>query len=372
MTPRHPTLRAAVAARLLACPLLLAAATCDAVTSRCVATSTQLADALEEASHPVADTTFIIRIREGLYASDAATGPFRLAIRRAGQLVDVSGGWSGAAGGCDHQSFDPSRTTLIGGPTRKSFYLNLSNALDTGAMAYLHDISFSNPNYTQADGGACLSGLVGSGNSARIDRVQLHDCHATVGSHASMRMDNEGDLTVRNLAARSGSAAENGGIAVFTSGVGTSRLAQISVTGTQTAASVPFGSGITLANFGSSLTHLANSVSWGNDDDPLAVDIATSGAGVVLTRTHYGILGGLPDANLAPGSGDPGFVADGDPRPGPSSPLIDGGVGDPPGGSGAFDCDGHARVVGLAVDIGAFEWAPPADPVFADGFEPPG
>ena len=108
------------------------------------------------------------------------------------------------------------------------------------------------------------------------------------------------------------------------------------------------------------------------DDDPLAVDIATSGAGIVLTRTHYGRLGGIPDANLAPGSGDPGFVADGDPRPGPSSPLIDGGVGDPPGGSGAFDCDGHARVVGLAVDIGAFEWAPPADPVFEDGFDPPG
>lgn len=360
------------AVAVLACGLaaLVQAAPAAALTTRCVGTSAQLAAALEEASQAAADTLFVIRIREGLYASDAATGPFRLAQQRSDQIVGVSGGWSGPDDSCEHKSFDPARTTLIGGPTRKAFYFNSAASLNTGAMTYLHDISFSNPNYAQASHGACLVGLIGSGNAARIDRVHLRDCSAMNSSHASMRLDNEGELTVLNLAVHSGSAAENGGIAVFTHDLATSRLAQLSVTGTRSVASIPFGSGIVLANFGASLTHLANSVSWGNDDDALAVDIATSGGGIVLTRVHYGLLDGIPDANLAPGSGDPGFVAPGDPRLRADSILVDTGIADPEGGSGTFDADGGARVQGAAVDVGAFEAAPPPDAIFGDGFDP--
>jgi hypothetical protein len=64
---------------------------------------------------------------------------------------------------------------------------------------------------------------------------------------------------------------------------------------------------------------------------------------------------------------DPGFA------PGPlnlrlsaDSPLVDAGLDAAPGGIGAFDVAGAARVHGAHVDIGAYETI---DSIFADGFE---
>ena len=53
----------------------------------------------------------------------------------------------------------------------------------------------------------------------------------------------------------------------------------------------------------------------------------------------------------------------------PGSPAIDAGA-NPLG----LDTDqrggAYRRVYGIAADIGAFEWQPPPDPIFANGFEP--
>lgn len=64
----------------------------------------------------------------------------------------------------------------------------------------------------------------------------------------------------------------------------------------------------------------------------------------------------------------PGFVdpVGGNYRLATGSPAIDAGDNSPPGGLGMADLDGHARVIGIAVDAGAYERS---DTLFGDGFE---
>lgn len=134
-----------------------------------------------------------------------------------------------------------------------------------------------------------------------------------------------------------------------------------------------FGSGIVLLNFDAAVTYLSNSVSWGNDVD--GPDIWVHGPSIVFERVHSGTLVGVPDANIVPGSGDPGFIAPGNPRLRAGSPLVDSGIAAPEGGTGTFDADGFARVHGATVDVGAFEHDPEApgyDLIFAHGFDPTG
>lgn len=75
----------------------------------------------------------------------------------------------------------------------------------------------------------------------------------------------------------------------------------------------------------------------------------------------------FPAENIAPGSGDPGFVAAGDARLRADSLLVDTGAVDPAGGSGDFDVDGRARSNGLQVDVGAYE--SPDDVIFRTNFD---
>ena len=87
---------------------------------------------------------------------------------------------------------------------------------------------------------------------------------------------------------------------------------------------------------------------------------------VSLARVHYESLSGLPLANVAPGTGDPGFVAPGEGGLRPDSILVDSGVAAPEGGTGIRDVDGRFRVLGAAVDVGAIEYD---DVLFRDGFD---
>ena len=340
-----------------------------ALTTRCVGTATEFVAALAEANDAAADSPFVIKLREGTYTTTVATGRFELVPHRSDQLVELSGGWSGVGGACTDKSFDPSRTTLAGGADRPALYFYIGTGI-TGTLVNAHDLALTNPSFAEVNHGACLRGVVEAGNQALLERLQFHDCIAPFGLHASLRISNSGELTLRNTAVRSGLAESNGGIAVLTYDGGLSRLAQISVTETLSTGSSFLGSGITLINFKRGITHLSTSVSWGNDPDADTGDLWLNGDGIVMNRVHYGKLDGTPAANIVPGTGDPGFVAQGDPHLRADSLLVDSGIGAPQGGSGTFDTDGRARVQGEAVDVGAYETPPPPDAIFANGFEP--
>lgn len=358
----------AQASALVGTALLSLAGPVQALTVRCVGNSQQLADAIAEANTSV-DSVFSIRLREGVYTNSNALS-YDIVPRGSNRLIELSGGWSGANLGCQSKRFDPALTTLIGTASRAALGFSLHSLLgQADNLVYLIDLSFTNPGFTQEAHGACLRGSIESGHSASLDRIHAHACFAPFGSHASINLSNRGTLTARNIYVRDGAALNNGGLRVDSYADAVAHLAQITVTGTQSSGDGWLGSGVTLITFGNGLIHLGNSVTWGNDGDADTQDLWINGAGVVLTRVHYGSIEGSPAGNIAPGTGDPGFVSVNDARLRPHSPLIDSGTDSPQGGAGTFDADGRSRVQGAAIDVGAFEATPTPDLIFRDGFQ---
>ncbi|WP_257388606.1 hypothetical protein [Tahibacter caeni] len=332
--------------------------------SVCVGTAQQLHDALVSAEI-TSDTNVVIKIRTGTYIATAATGSFKSTVSHSNQVVEVSGGWSGPNNSCQDKTFNSAATILVGPADRIALHLSTNSAI-SGSTLHAHDLTLSSPGYTGTSLGACLNTYVTAGNEALLERLQMVECLAPNGYNAAGYLENTaGLLTVRDVFVRSSSAKSNGGLSVSTYDGGTSRIAHLSVANTVSSAADSLLSGLYIANFGNSFTYLGNSVFWGNDPDPTTADLSVFGSGVFLTRTHYGSLRGTPAANLSPSSGDPGFVAYNNPRPRADSILVDSGIANPQGGSGTFDADGRTRVLGPAVDIGAFE----SELIFADGFQ---
>ncbi|WP_300619191.1 hypothetical protein [Dokdonella sp.] len=356
--------RPAYAGLVLSCTAFTFATPGMAATARCVADSAQLAAALVDANAANADPQFLIKLRTGTFS--ATPSGFRVAPQRGGQILRLSGGYSDA--GCQNKTYGPARTTLVGATNRHALEFTLGIGDLAGGQLHLQDVDLTNSDFGGASGGACLSGTVYPGNTAVVERVATRDCRAPWGTDASIWLANHGILTLRNVQARSGTANYNGGIGVITSGSGLSRLAQVSVTTTQSSAGNAVFSGLRLSNDGNAVAHLSNSVIWGNDSDPGTADLAVHGPGITLTRVHYGTLLGTPAANLAPGTGDPGFVAANDPHLRADSILVDSGATDPVGGSGPLDLDGNLRTQGVALDVGAHE-RPVPDAIFWNGFD---
>ena len=333
----------------------------------CVGTAQQLHDALFNAQ-VVADSLVIIKLRTGTYIDGAGIGHFNFTQAHSNQLVEISGGWSGPNGSCQDKSFDPALTVIAGASNAAALYLNTGTG-QSGNLVYAHDLSVTNTGYTGAGTGACLVGQISADNEVLVERVQLRDCISFNGNSAGGYINNDGGtLTVRDVVVRNSLAKSNGGLEVGTYSGGTSYLNHLSITATQSSDSTAPVSGLLVQNFGSSHTYVSNSVVWGNDPDTVTADLRAYGSGVYFTRVHYGRLSGTPDVNNSPGSGDPGFVAAGDPHLRPDSILMDSGVASPLGGSGSFDADGKARLVG-PVDVGAFESPLGADTIFRHGFE---
>ncbi|MGN6519163.1 MAG: choice-of-anchor Q domain-containing protein [Dokdonella sp.] len=114
---------------------------------------------------------------------------------------------------------------------------------------------------------------------------------------------------------------------------------------------------------------LSNNIIWGNDN--ASQDLSLLSGGIYdLVSNDIGSYSGAPGA----GSGgnvsvDPQFAACGllcfDKPLKRSSPLVDAGSDAPPGGLTATDALGVPRVIGVHVDVGAYE----LDRLFADGFQ---
>ncbi|WP_300619188.1 hypothetical protein [Dokdonella sp.] len=354
--------------------LLAFAAPVRAVTSVCVATSQELAAALGHVNAlNGADSEYMIRLRPGTYVNDlpSAGHAFHVAPNRSNQTVILSGSWSE---NCQVRHYDGPRTTLLGTASRRALEFHLDDGVHTGNRLILQDLDLRNLlfNPPQDNVAACLAGAVGPGNEATIERLAMSLCYTMQGQMASVLIYNSGKLVFRNVLVDGGGALENGGIGVMTVDQGVSYLSQLTVTHTKSLGpDSGFGSGIALLNAGSAVTHLTNSVVWGNDPDPDTADLYLHGPGITLTRVHHGklkTLGGAPAANVSPSVGDPGFVSAGDAHLRSDSILIDSGVYSPPGGAGSYDLEGKPRKRGVTTDVGAYE-APVPDGLFEDGFD---
>lgn len=296
----HFFLRAAAVRGLLGLAALFALPTTALATTRCVSNAYELAAALADV-RTATDALFFIRLRSGIYQVTSLTGPFELVQTHSNQIVDVSGGWSGANDTCTTRGYDPGLTTLVGSTSKPalSVYAGIPLSMDPADMPFnakvnVTGLTLKNPNFTKpysthADledfpldyweaESACLDALVGlETNELLLERLDIRDCHAPNNGNAAGAIRNIGaTLTMRNVAARQSSALGNAGLAVRSQQGGVSRLSQISVTGMDSNPScqdpgsshtffyLDRTSGLELRATEGGVNHLGNSVSWGN------------------------------------------------------------------------------------------------------------
>ncbi|WP_386065938.1 hypothetical protein ACFJIW_15440 [Tahibacter sp. UC22_41] len=356
--------------RAAALLLLVLPGLSPALSLRCVATPQQLTAAFNDAMAS-SDSPFLIQLRQGDYVFDSDTNQLPvLNLVRPGQSIEISGGWSGSNGNCTTSSPGAGSTRLVFDSPR-AMRVEVTGA--GGVQFSLHDLTLTSPNQKVLVTSACLETGVATGNAATIERLRLLQCRAAVPSVAAPSgefSNNGGDMLLRNIVVSGGEADYNGGMVVTTLVGGHSRLSHLSITATRATDAGAGFSGLQLISDASSRVDLGNSVIWGNDPRPGIADFSLIGPSAHLSRVHIGRIGkenDIPAENIAPGSGDPGFIAVGDARLRADSLLVDTGALDPAGGSGDFDVEGRARSRGLRVDVGAYET--PEDVIFRTNFD---
>jgi len=119
---------------------------------------------------------------------------------------------------------------------------------------------------------------------------------------------------------------------------------------------------------------LSNNVFWNNTAGAGEYDLNFSGVfngehGATLANNDIQASTGTAVAETRTLHVDPGFVGNGNFHLADSSPLINAGIDNPAGDLANVDLDGAPRIVGSAVDLGAYENSSPvAGPRIGPGF----
>ncbi|MCQ4164885.1 choice-of-anchor Q domain-containing protein [Tahibacter harae] len=349
-----PTLRSLVLLVLLAAPGLS-----SALTTLCVSNSQQLASALQSVNAGL-DNLILIKVRRGTYAPPAGSSGFSLSLNTTNRIVDVSGGWSGAANSCTDKTIGASGTLILGGAGGTALKFSLPVSGSYGAVN-ISDFTFNSPDGGE---GACLHGSVSATNTTTVERVRLEGCTSSSYSGSLLLVNSGGVATVRNSVVRGGKGLRTGGINVDSSG-GITHLNHLSITAN--VARLGGNPGGLYVNCNAPCrVHVDNSVVWGNRGNDAFFDINNNGSGsVTLSHVRYGMLNGTVAADGS-SFGDPGFVAFGNPGPRSGSPLLNSGRAEVSGGASNFDVDGKPRLQGNAPDIGAHEGIYTGDEIFRD------
>jgi hypothetical protein len=228
--------------------------------------------------------------------------------------------------------------------------------LDAGsemAKLQVERISVRNGAVEQGDGG-CL--LLRTGGAAVVDGVESAGCTASDAGGAALVDVGDGKALVRGSILRGSSAGLGGGLAVR-GGTGGVTLLNNTISGNR----AQIGGGVSIQGDAAGALELSNNIVWGNSagiGGDLEIVGYTDPAQVMLRANDIAALAApatwpAPDANNM--NADPEFVSADDLHLTEFSPCRDAGGKSNPA-LGPADIDGHKRVTGAGVDIGADEY----------------
>lgn len=345
-------------------------------TIRCVGSADELGAALLAAQQNTTESDEI-RLRVGRYLVPDAG--WRVDVQLRGITID--GGFTDAE--CSAQSLDASLTVLDGRGVARPLTIDTSFApQQTATGIVVRGITFENGSGDRAgalkisdagpiyDGAILVERNIFRGNVSS-DYEQDNSGGALLAATDGLGFGDAVYLTVRdNLfvgnRGRDGSAAllfSNNAIDVINNTVTLNQSFD---------ATLPTRTAFSIFTF-SQITY-GNNVFWANNPDGLPETYDIHGDNPTVSTRPADLFGndielvlGSPGTEVGNVSIDPAFVdaTGGNLRPAAGSPLIDAGTDALTGGLGPADLDGLARVQGVAVDIGAYEF----ERIFAAGFE---
>lgn len=332
----------------------------QAAVNFCVATSTNLRDALNTARSDGEDNG--IRLRSGTYTT--LQGAAFAATISDNHSIAISGGWSGA--NCSSQAQDPGLSVLQADPGAASRVLQLEGGVQNQYELSLNNLTLRNGTAPFNGFGGCLL-LTALAQNLRVERLIFEGCKAMNGTGAAMHVDGllmrvSGNLVTDNTSRRAAVSlnVRDGGWGYFNNNTVTGNLSA-GATGTAIGLLAVTGTGGRI--------WFGNNIISGNNPGTTNYDLDIGQADNVFSYNHLGnAIGDAGPQSVGTTFGDPGLTGGSLPQLAPGSICRDSGTNNPTGGTPAQDLLGRNRPQGPRTDRGAFE-ALFIEAIFTDGFD---
>lgn len=348
---------------LLVC-IAIAEAAQAATNVACVGSADDLTRALSTLSASATNTdSDEIRVRTGTYFAPAGGWSGSVTTHHG---LTIRGGYTDA--GCTQQTLDASSTVLDGNNASGVMTINTPLIPDS-------DIEVSGLTFQHGKGSSAFESSAGglkigdpnpiSGGKILVERNIFRDNSALASGSGNAvggllaATDGQSLIVRGNLFA--GNSSPNAAAALLYSNNEIDASNNTFVDNTATDSAQP--KRVMLDYFTFTGLKLTNNIFWGNATGPGAYDVDLSPqpfahlVGATLTNNDIEATTGVAVAETGTLHVDPLFAGLGNFRLGASSPLLNAGVGNPPGGLASVDLDGNPRVAGPAVDLGAYEGA---------------
>jgi hypothetical protein len=324
--------------------------------THCVFTTDGLKLALAEAETNGDDD--FIKVVKGTYLATDSVGGFEYNSSEPYDLI-IEGGYDLMTVVCVRLNpIDPASTILDGDGSKRS--LLVWNHSNTSGRIQIRYLTLANGYYGGTGsgvGGLSVSGGIGTGEILVEGNIIRNDNSS--GSWGGFDLEGAGPIKfINNLVYGNNGLSYSGG-RIYATGPSVEVYNNTIVANGLAAGHT---GGFALSGSGAEC-NVDNNIFWGNE----STDFLISSLSCDLTNNDIGVLTGTtPASNSNPMSVDPGFVGGANYRLVPFSPLVNGGFVRP-GNTNMpeFDLDGMPRIIGSAVDVGAYE----LDHIFIDGFE---
>ncbi len=332
---------------------LSCAGTADAATF-CVSSTAELQSALQSAANN-ADSSDLIKMRSGTYLAPAG-GFGRNQVFDGSDSITIEGGWINLLNNCDFHLPNSTSTIIDGQNTQPGLIINRGVGTGSTAVRRLtikRGFQGGNTGETNRGGGIAVFTVTGSDGSTTLENLILSDNNASFIAGGAY-VGGKPVIVRNNLFVGNGA----------TSDAALSTISNASVVylnnNTFTQNVNPSPTSYALGFNGDSAVYLSNNILWNNSGRDVFATNRTLIANIV--QTLEGTLGASSNGNL---NVDPRFASASDFRLQPASPAINEGANAPFGGLADRDLLGAVRVIGPAVDRGAYE----SERGFANGFE---